>query len=261
MTEYGPFEMIAFAGSRVLEDETVVFVGTGLPIIAALHAQLTHAPSLNMIFEAGSFGAILEQGLPLSVGDTRAFRKAVYAKGLCGAFELTQRGYADYAFIGGAEIDMYGNLNSTFQGGTYSESKVRFPGSGGAGAMSANCEKTIAIMALEKRRFVEKVQFVTSIGYGDGSPDYREKAGVYGSGPYRVITNEALFGFDPETKRMMLLEVLPGRTAADIQEKVGFELLISPDLKEMAEPTAEDLRLLREECDPDGYFLKRKVAK
>jgi len=261
MPEYGPFEMIAYAGSRVLEDETVVFVGTGLPIIASLHAQLTHAPSLQMIFEAGSLGAILEQGLPLSVGDTRAFRKALYAKGLCGAFELTQRGYADYAFIGGAEIDMYGNLNSTFQGGTYTASKVRFPGSGGAGAMSANCEKTIAIMALEKRRFVEKVQFVTSIGFGDGSPDYRSKAGVYGSGPYRVITNEALFGYDEDTKRMMLLEIMPGKTVEDIQEKVGFELMVSPDLKEMSEPTKEDLRLLREECDPDGYFLKRKVQK
>lgn len=261
MPEYGPFEMIAYAGSRVLEDETVVFVGTGLPIIASLHAQLTHAPSLQMIFEAGSLGAILEQGLPLSVGDTRAFRKALFAKGLCGAFELTQRGYADYAFIGGAEIDMYGNLNSTFQGGSYGASKVRFPGSGGAGAMAANCEKTIAIMALEKRRFVENVQFVTSIGFGDGSPDYRAKAGVYGAGPYRVITNEALFGYDDDTKRMMLLEMMPGRTVEDIQEKVGFELMVSPDLKEMSEPTEEDLRLLREECDPDGYFLKRKVQK
>jgi glutaconate CoA-transferase subunit B len=149
MAEYGPFEMIAYTGSRVLEDETIVFVGTGLPIIASMHAQLTHAPNLNMIFEAGSFGAILEQGLPLSVGDTRAFRKAVYAKGLCAAFELTQRGYVDYAFIGGAQIDMYGNINSHFEGGTYWKTKTRFPGSGGAGAMAANCEKTIAIMALE----------------------------------------------------------------------------------------------------------------
>ncbi len=261
MAEVSPMEMIAYAGSRVLEDETVVFVGTGLPIIAALHAQLTHAPGIQMIFEAGSFGAILEQGLPLSVGDTRAFRKAAFAKGLCSAFELTQRGYADYAFIGGAQIDMYGNLNSTFEGGTYKNPGTRFPGSGGAGAMSASCEKTIAIMALEKRRFVKNVQFITSIGFGDGSPDYREKAGVYGSGPYRVITNQALFGYDEETKRMMLLEVLPGKTPEDIQELVEFELLISPDVKEMAMPSEEDLRLLIEECDPDGYFLKRVVKK
>ncbi len=261
MAECGPFEMIAFTGSRVLEDETIVFVGTGLPIIAAMHAQLTHAPNLNMIFEAGSLGAVLEQGLPLSVGDTRAFRKAPFAKGLCAAFELTQRGYSDFAFIGGAQIDMYGNINSHFQGGTYEKPGTRFPGSGGAGAMAANCERTIAIMALEKRRFSKKLDFVTSIGYGDGSPDYREKAGVMGSGPYRVITNQALFGFDKETRRMMLLEVIPGKTADDIKELVEFDLLISPDLKEMDMPSEEDLRLLRDECDPDGYFLKRVVQK
>ena len=259
MSDYGPFEMIAYTGATVLKDETIVFVGTGLPIIGAMFAQLTHAPNLNMIFEAGSLAAILEQGMPLSVGDTRAFRKAVFAKGLCAAFELTQRGYSDYAFIGGAQIDMYGNINSHFQGGTYSRAKTRFPGSGGAGAMAANCEKTISIMALEKRRFVEKLDFVTSIGFGDGSPDYRKKAGVMGSGPYRVITNQALFGFDEDTHRMMLLEVLPGKTADDIQAQVSFELLISPDLKEMKEPNEEDLRILREECDPDGYFLKRKT--
>jgi glutaconate CoA-transferase subunit B len=259
MTEYTPFEMIAYTGSRVLEDNKIVFVGTGLPIIASMHAQLTHAPGLGIIFEAGPLTPVLEMGMPLSVGDTRACRKACYLKGLCAVFELTQRGHADYAFIGGAQIDMYGNVNSTFEGGSYTQPQTRFPGSGGAGAMAANCEKSIIIMALEKRRFVNNIDYLTSIGYGDGSPDYREKAGVMGSGPYRVITNEALFGFDENTKRMTLLEVAPGRTSEQIQEKVSFELLISPDLKEMEQPSAEDLRLLREECDPDGYFLARKV--
>lgn len=258
--DYNPYEMIAYTGSRVLEDDTIVFVGTGLPIIASMHAQLTHAPNINLIFEAGSLASILEQGMPLSVGDTRAFRKAVFAKGLCALFELTQRGYADYAFIGGAQIDMFGNVCSTFQGGTYLKPNVRFPGSGGAGAMAANCEKTIAIMVLEKRRFVKKLDFVTSIGYGDGSTDYRAKAGVQGSGPYRVITDKALFGFDEESRRMVLLEVLPGKKPEEIQELVEFELLISPDLREMKEPSEEDLMILREKCDPDGYFLKRKVV-
>lgn len=259
MPEYTPFEMIAYTGSRVLEDEKIVFVGTGLPIIASMHAQLTHAPNLGIIFEAGPLSPILEMGMPLSVGDTRACRKACYLKGLSAVFELTQRGYADYAFIGGAQIDMYGNVCSTFEGGTYNQPKTRFPGSGGAGAMAANCEKTIIIMALEKRRFTKKVDFLTSIGFGDGSPDYREKAGVMGAGPYRVITNQALFGFDEETRRMMLLEVAPGKTAEDIQELVDFELLISPDLKEMQEPTENDLKLLRESIDPQGYFLNRTV--
>ncbi|HOV86153.1 MAG TPA: CoA-transferase [Syntrophobacteraceae bacterium] len=259
MPEYTPFEMIAYTGSRVLEDETIVFVGTGLPIIASIHAQLTHAPGLGIIFEAGPLTPILEMGMPLSVGDTRACRKACYLKGLSSVFELTQRGHSDYAFIGGAQIDMYGNVNSTFEGGTYTRAQTRFPGSGGAGAMAANCEKSIIIMALEPRRFVPQLDFVTSIGFGDGSPDYRKKSGVMGSGPYRVITNEALFGFDEETKRMVLLEAAKGRTPEDIQKKVSFDLLVSPDLKEMAEPSEEDLRLLREECDPDGYFLARKL--
>lgn len=260
IADVNPYEMIAFTGSRVLQDNTIVFVGTGLPIIASMHAQLTHAPSVNLIFEAGSLASILEQGMPLSVGDTRAFRKAVFAKGLCGLFELTQRGYADYAFIGGAQIDIYGNVCSTYEGGQYQRPRVRFPGSGGAGAMAANCDKTIAIMVLEKRRFVEKVEFITSIGFGDGSPDYREKAGVMGSGPYRVITNQALFGYHPESRKMMLLEYLPGKSPADIQELVDFDLLIAPDCKEMAIPTEHDLMLLRTKCDPEGYFLKRKIV-
>lgn len=119
MPGYTPFEMIAFTGSRVLEDEKIVFVGTGLPIIASMHAQLTHAPNLSMIFESGPLSPVLDMGMPLSVGDTRACRKACYLKGLCAVFELTQRGYSDYAFIGGAQIDMYGNVCSTFEGGTY----------------------------------------------------------------------------------------------------------------------------------------------
>jgi glutaconate CoA-transferase subunit B len=258
MGEYNPYEMISYTGSRILENRKVVFVGTGLPMIAAMHAQLTHAPNLLMIFEAGSLAPILELGLPLSVGDTRASTRACYLKGLCSVFELTQRGYADYAFIGGAEIDMHGNVNSTMLGDNYSKPKMRFPGSGGAGAMSANCEKTIIIMALEKRRFSEKLDFLTSIGYGDGSPDYREKAGVMGSGPYRVITNQAVFGFDKE-RRMMLLEVAPGLRPDDIQDKVGFELIIPHNVRKMEEPTAEDLRILREVIDPEGYFLGRKV--
>jgi glutaconate CoA-transferase subunit B len=141
------------------------------------------------------------------------------------------------------------------------ESYVPLPGSGGAGAMAASCEQTIAIMALEKRRFVKKVDFVTSIGYGDGSPDYREKAGVMGSGPYRVITQQALFGYDEETRRMKLLEVRSGFAPAQIQEMVAFELIIPPDVKEMAEPTEEDLHLLRDVIDSEGYFLKRVVKK
>ena len=114
-------------------------------------------------------------------------------------------------------------------------------------------------MALEKRRFVKKLDFVTSIGFGDGSPGFREKAGVMGAGPFRVITHEALFGFDAKSKRMTLLEVAPGKTPRQIQEKVSFDLPVAADLTEMKTPAEEDLRLLRDVCDPEGYFLSRKI--
>ena len=260
MPAYTPVEMIAYTGSRMLENNKIVFVGTDLPIIASMHAQFTHAPGLGMIFEAGALSPMLDIGMPLSVGDTRACRKACYLKGLCAVFELTQRGYADYAFIGGAQIDMYGNINSTFQGGSYARPETRFPGSGGAGAMAANCERTIIIMALEKRRFVKKLDFLTSVGFGDGSAGFRKRAGVMGIGPYRVITHEALFGFDEETRKMLLLEIAPERTPEQIQKKVSFKLLVSPNLMPMRQPSKEDLRLLREVCDPEGYFLKRQLV-
>jgi glutaconate CoA-transferase subunit B len=259
MAEYNPYEMIAYIGSRILEDRKIVFVGTGLPIIAAMHAQLTHAPNLVMIYEAGSLAPIMEYGLPISVGDTRVCVKACYMKGLCAVFELAQRGYVDYGFIGGAQIDMYGNVNSTLRGDDYLHPRVRFLGSGGAGAMAASCEMLIIIMPLEKRRFVEKMDFLTSVGSGNGSPEYRKKAGVKGSGPYKVITDQAVFGFDKETKRMMLLEVAPGLSPDDIQDKVGFDLLIPKDAKQMEEPKPEDLRLLREVIDPEKFFLGRKI--
>ncbi|MEA3442510.1 MAG: CoA-transferase [Chloroflexota bacterium] len=259
MAEYNAYEMIAYTGSRLLEDKKVVFVGTGLPLISAMLAQHTHAPNIVLLFEAGAFASVLELGLPMSVGDTRTCTKACYLKGLCSSFELTQRGYADYGFIGGAQIDMYGNVNATVCGDDYNKPEVRFPGSGGAGAMAANCEKIIITMVLEKRRFCRQVDFVTSIGYGDGSPDYREKSGVMGSGPYRVITNQAIFGFDNKTKSMMLLEVAPGLKPDDMQDKVDFELIIPQKVKVMEKPGVEDLKLLREVIDPTGVFLERQV--
>jgi glutaconate CoA-transferase subunit B len=259
MVDYNPYQMIAFTSSKLLEDKTTVFIGTGLPMIAALHAQKTHAPNIILLFESGPLGPILELGLPISVGDTKAGVKSCVMKGLCMAFELTQRGFIDYGFIGGAEIDQYGNVNATMIGDDYLHPKVRFPGSGGAGAMAANCERTIIIMPLEKRRFNKKINFVTNIGYGDGSADYRKRAGVLGKGPWRVVTHMALFGFDELTKKMMLLEVAPGYKVDDVLTKLDFEPLIPRGgVKTMAVPTPEDVKIINE-IDPEGLFLKRKV--
>lgn len=266
MTEYSsdftPQEMIVVAGSRQLENKKVIFAGTGLPMVGITLAQLTHAPDLIPVFEAGAVGPSLSRGLPLSVGDSRTTSKASYMQGLNSTFELTQRGFIDVGFIGGAEIDPYGNLNSTMMGKfpeEYQKPKVRLPGSGGAGDMACSCIKTIIIMAHEPRRFNEKLKYYTSMGHMDGSPGARQKAGLQGHGPSRVITTKALMGFDEETKRMKILATMPGETVDSVQAATGFELLIDSGLYEFEPPTVEEIRLIRDVIDPYGYFVKKKI--
>lgn len=259
-TDYTAQEIIVVAGSKVLEDNKIVFVGTGLPMVASLLAKLTHAPGLIPVFEAGAVGPPLECGLPVSVGDSKTFTGASYLKGLNGAFELTQRGFADYGFIGGAEVDMYGNLNSTMIGdypAGYQKPKVRLPGSGGASDMAASCERTILIVPHDKKKFNEKLAYITSPGHLDGSPNARFNAGMQGKGPYRVITTKGVFDFEESSKRMRLIETFPGETVESIQAATGFELLVSKDVKPFAPPTVEEVRLIREEVDPMGIFVKR----
>jgi Acyl CoA:acetate/3-ketoacid CoA transferase, beta subunit len=259
-TDYTAQEIIVVAGSKVLEDNKIVFVGTGLPMVAALLAVLTHAPGLIPVFEAGAVGPPLKHGLPISVGDSKTFTGASYVKGLNAAFELTQRGYADYGFIGGAEVDMYGNLNSTMMGdfpAGYSKPKVRLPGSGGASDMAASCERTILIVPHDKKKFNQKLSYMTSPGHLDGSPGARHKAGMQGKGPHRVITTRGIFDFDEQTKRMRILQIFPGETIESIQENTGFELLVAPNVSGFQAPTVEEIRLIREVVDPYGSFVKR----
>ncbi len=261
-SDFTPQEMIVVAGSRTLEDNKVVFAGTGLPMVAITLAQLTHGPGIVPVFEAGSVGPTLSRGLPLSVGDSRTTYRSNYLQGLNSAFELTQRGFCDIGFIGGAEIDPYGNLNSTMMGDFpdgYQRPKVRLPGSGGASDMACSCERTIIIMVHEPRRFREKLSYITSPGYLDGSPNARWRAGLVGQGPYRVITTKAILGFDDETKRMKLIATLPGETVQSVQDATGFELIIPDDVYEFEPPTVEEIRLIREVIDPKGYFMKKKI--
>ncbi len=259
-TDYTAQEIIVVAGAKILENNKIVFVGTGLPMVAALLAKRTHAPGLIPVFEAGAVGPPLEVGLPISVGDSKTITGACYAKGLNAAFEMTQRGFADFGFIGGAEVDMYGNLNSTMIGdfpGGYQTPKVRLPGSGGASDMAASCERTILIVPHDKRKFSEKLQYVTSPGHLDGSPNARFNAGMQGKGPYRVITTKGIFDFEEESKRMRLIHTFPGETVESIQANTGFELLVADNVSEFTAPTQEEVRLIREDIDPNGAFVKR----
>ena len=254
MPGYNESEFLICLASKLMEDGTTAFVGTGIPMLAAALAKRMHAPNLVPIFEFGGTGASLEK-LPLGVGDSRTFHKAVAASGICDIMETAARGFIEYGFLGGAQIDCYGNLNTTVIG-KYWPPKVRLPGSGGANDVASFCWKTIVIMRKhDARAFVPKVDFVTTPGYLTG-PGAREKAGLPpGVGPYRVVTNLALMDFEPETKRMRLIATHPGVKPEDVVEATGFELLVADQVGTNPEPTEKELKLLREEIDKDKYYI------
>ncbi|HEY5574080.1 MAG TPA: CoA-transferase [Anaerolineales bacterium] len=250
---YNPTELLICTAARLMPDNTTAFIGTGIPMLAASLAQKMHAPNLVTVFEFGGTGAILEK-LPLAVGGECTFHRAVAASGICDIVETAQRGFIEYGFLGGAQIDPYGNLNSTVIG-DYCQPKVRLPGSGGANDVGSHCWQTIAIMRQDKRRFVEKVDFVTTPGYLSG-PGAREAAGLPpGTGPYRVVTNLAVLGYHAESKRMVLLATQPGIPIEQVFANTGFELLVAEVVEENSPPTAKELQILREEVDRDHLYI------
>ena len=252
--DYSPTEMMAVIAARTLEDGRSVFVGTGLPMIAAMLAQRTHAPNLLIVFEAGGIGPQVPT-LPISVGDSRTFHRAVAASSMHEVMSLSQAGYLDYGFLGAAAIDCYGNINTTVIG-DYAAPKARLPGSGGANDVGSFCWQTIVIMRQEKRRFAEKIDFLTTPGYLTG-PGAREAAGLpAGSGPYRVITQLGVYGFEEVSKRMQLLAVHPGITIEQVQAESEFEILLAPQVGTSVPPTAEERALLHE-IDPMGIAVGR----
>src|SRR5512136_2316352 len=251
-TTYTATELLATVAAKLLEDKKSVLVGTGLPMIAALLAQRTHAPNLLIIFEAGGVGPQVPV-LPISVGDCRTFHRAVAATSMHDVMSAAQAGYVDYGFLGAAMIDAHGNINTTVIG-DWARPKVRLPGSGGANDIGSFCPRTIIIMRQDKRKFVEKVDFITTPGYLDG-PGARERAGLpAGTGPYRVITQLGGYGFDDATKRLKLIALHPGVTLEMIQANSSFDILMPDELATTVPPTEEERRLLRE-IDPTGMVI------
>jgi len=250
---YLPIELMAVAAARALDDGKAVLVGTGLPIIAATLAQRTHAPNLLIIFEAGGIGPRVPV-LPVSVGDSRTFYKAVMATSMDYAMSIAQMGYVEYGFLGAAQIDCYGNINTTVIG-EYDRPRARLPGSGGGNDAGSLCWKTIVLMQHDKRRFVKRLDFLTTPGYLSG-PGRREEMGIpEGTGPYRVVTQLGVMGFDDGTKRMKLLSVHPGISVEDVKSSTGFDLLIPSGLKTTETPTRRELQILRK-LDPAKVVLR-----
>jgi len=247
-------ELLVCNGARVLEDKKAVFVGTGLPMTATMLAQKTHAPSLLIVFEGGSLGPMMRE-LPISVADSRTFHRAIAASSMHDVMSLSQAGYIDYGFLGAAQMDIYGNINTTVIG-NHDLPKVRLPGSGGGNDAGSFSDKLIYIIANQsKRTFVNKLDFLTTPGYLDG-PGAREKAGLpRGSGPYRVITQLGVYGFNEESKKLKLISLHPGVKLEQVQDNSGFEIIVPDKIETSYIPTEEDLRILHREIDPVGMVL------
>jgi glutaconate CoA-transferase subunit B len=255
MPEFNTMELMVVAASRILENGATVGVGTGAPLAASMLAHKMHAPDLVIMFEAGGIAPVLCK-MPISVGDSRSYYKSVMASGMCDIMESCQRGMVDYTFLGGAQIDMYGNLNSTVIG-DWEKPKARLPGSGGANDFASFCWRILVITPQDARRFVEKVSFITSPGYLDG-PGEREKAGLpEDTGPHKVITNMAILGYDAETKRMQVESIHRGFAFDDVQKNCGFPLLKAKKIVETPPPTEKELEVLRKEVDPEGYIISK----
>jgi acyl CoA:acetate/3-ketoacid CoA transferase beta subunit len=253
-TPYTPTELLACVAARLLEDRKSVFVGTGLPIIAAMLAQRTHAAGLLIIFEAGGIGPQVPV-LPISVGDSRTFYKAVAASSMHDVMAISQAGYLDYGFLGAAQVDRFGNINTTVIG-PHDRPTARLPGSGGANDVGSFCHRTIIIMRQDRRKFVEQVDFITTPGYLTG-PGARERAGLPAdSGPHRLITQLGVYGFNDATREMYLIATHPGVSVEEIQANSSFPIQVSDRLSVTPAPTTDERRILRE-IDPAGLLIAR----
>jgi glutaconate CoA-transferase subunit B len=251
-TEITPSERMIVSASRALQGNRTVFVGVGLPNIACNLARRSHSPDMELVYESGVFGAQPAR-LPLSIGDPTLVSGATSVVSIADLFMLyLQGGLIDVALLGGAQIDRFGNLNTTVIG-DYRTPKTRLPGSGGACEIAINARRIFMIMRLSKRAFVPKIDFLTSPGHLDGG-DARQRLGMPGYGPDKVITDKALFTFDNPEREMMLVELAAGETVESIQAAIGWPLRTASEVREMTPPTADELVIIREQLDPQGLY-------
>ena len=251
---YTDGEMMIIAAARALEGVRTVFVGVGMPNVACNLARLTVAPELELIYESGVFGARPTR-LPLSIGDPTLVSGATAVVSMADLFGLyLQGGHIDVAFLGGAQVDRFGNLNTTVIG-EYERPAVRLPGSGGAAEIAINARRVFHMIRLSRRSFVASLDFVTSPGHLTGA-GWRERGGLRGLGPQLVVTDLALFDFDNARREMQLVSLHPGVTVEQVQAQVAWDLCQAPFVRETPPPSAEELHLLREQLDPTGLYRR-----
>jgi glutaconate CoA-transferase, subunit B len=241
---YTPDEIMTVEAARALRDGMTCFVGIGLPSAASNLARATHAPNLVLIYESGTIGAKPDR-LPLSIGDGILAETADAVVSVPEIFNYwLQPGRIDVGFLGAAQIDKFGNINTTVVGGDYRSPKVRLPGAGGAPEIAASCREVIVIVRQNTRAFVDKVDFVTSVGYGAGPGD-RERLGLTGSGPKKIITDLGVLEPDPRTLEFTMTGLYPGITTEIARDKTGWDLKIADDPEIITPPTAAELDALR----------------
>ena len=245
---------MASVAARELADGEVVFVGIGLPNLACNLARATHAPNLVLIYESGAVGAVPER-LPVSIGDPALVTGSLMVCGMADVFQcFLQNGRIEVGFLGGAQVDRWGNINTTVIG-DYAHPKVRLPGSGGASEIAAHARRTLVMAKLDPRAFPEDVDFITSPGHRcRGVP--RRELGLPGAGPVKVITDKAILEADPRSGELVLAAVYPGVRAEEVRAGVGWPLVVRATLLEVAPPSARDLQVLREVLDPRRLFLR-----
>ena len=254
MTEtstYTASELLAVMSARLLLDGQIIFAGVGIPLLAATLAQRVHAPSLTILFEGGVIGPFIVPGeLPPSTNEQRCTRKANMVLPITDVMLLLQRGYIDIGFMGGAQIDRYGNLNSSFIGDP-EQPKIRLPGTGGGNDISSLTNMIVA-MKHEKRRFVPEVDFITSPGFLGGGTS-RADAGLVSGGMFRVVTDLAIMGFDEQSKEMKVLSLHEGVSNEQVQDNTGFDLAFDDTVQTTQAPAPEELAVVRE-LDPESLY-------
>ena len=257
--QYTTQELMAATVARQIRDDDVVFIGMGLPLVAGVVAVATHAPNAVLVYEAGGVGA-RSRRVPWSVSDNATTDNAIAAGPMWRVLTELQKGFVTLGVLGGAEIDRFGNLNTTVilgSGTTYKKPKIRLAGSGGANDIASAAGRTIIMINLEAGKFVEHVHYITSPGHLSG-PGARKKAGLTGGGPIMVCTQKCVFGFDDETKEMHLKTLFPGVTVEDVKPLVGWDLKVSPDLDVAELPTEEQVNMMKY-YDPEGTILGKKA--
>jgi glutaconate CoA-transferase subunit B len=252
-------EFMICQAARTVEDQSTVFVGYGMPQIAIILAQKFYTPDIVQVYEYGAIGP--EVATPFRrnmMADARNSYRSYCWTTMNWMIFNAQAGFIDYGMLGAAQIDPHGNINSTMIGGTYERPGKRFTGSGGGNEVASLCWKTILLMNHQKRRFLPKVDFITSPGYLDGSPGARERAGLpAGTGPYRVISSKAIFDFPAGERRMRLVAVRAGTSKSEVLEDMSFEPLVADQVEELRPPRAEELEYLRNVIDPDRVVIGR----